>query len=107
MNENLSDETRRKINLAFKKTVVDYYQNHDHSMRDVARKFEITPGMLSKWVQKYGNLENLLSGDNNLEIQAELSILRGEVAVLKNLVKKYFVDKNESWLVDENDNLNM
>lgn len=44
MNNRHNEDCRRQIDLVFKKTVVNYYKNHDYSLREVARKFEISPG---------------------------------------------------------------
>ncbi len=86
---------------AFKVEVVTAYETSSLTMREVAKQYGISNGMLSKWKRNISVTEEIETpSDEVLELRSEVSKMRSEIQSLKDIVCKQIVEKH-NWLFDD------
>ncbi|MDD5675603.1 MAG: transposase [Chitinivibrionales bacterium] len=85
---------RKKYDDSFKKEVVRFYSEHDQSLAAVAKNYDVTAGMLHKWVQKIApdpGKKVFPNGNHGQEVkvlQEEVKAMRRDIGELKKIVAK-------------------
>jgi len=76
---------RRLYSLGFKKQVVDMIERGDYSKKEIARRFQVSPVSLYKWMRQLGRndligrvvrIETMEERDKTKELEEEISRLR-------------------------------
>lgn len=95
--------TRKKYSKEFKLEAIRMYENSERSASSIEQELEITPGLLSKWIQRRNEVpkkEEAFSGSGQLteteerirRLEQENYQLRQDKDILKKVLTMYSKD---------------
>ena len=91
----MAPRKRNRYNAEFKKRAVLHHVENQTTLADCATKFGITPGMLSKWIERYSPKQNGASG-TAMNYQLEINRLKDEMSTLKKIVSQALLQKHSA-----------
>jgi len=88
----MGGQRRNRYDEAFKKRAVERHLKTQTTLAVSAALFGITPGMLSKWVERYSRVSDCPAG-KAMNYDAEINRLKSEMQDLKKIVGKVILQK--------------
>jgi len=90
------DQQHRKIyDEEFKRTAVAFYHEQGVSLAQAAKNFNVTSGMLSKWVKKYSQPSDISEAGGATtdeqevkKLREEVRAMRADIGTLKQIMRK-------------------